>query len=187
MSPAPTPTSSSRAEATQAQGLKIQREIDAAEAKPANESKKEPRPMQAGAREYPTEFEPQHHAKPGLESEVRPAPMYEAPGYKGSEKLKGKVALITGGARSFAEAMAKAAPDRFTTNIRKAARTGKIFIDYLRNGEGASSVAAYSTRARKGAPIALPIDWKKLKTLKGGGEFHMKDAVKRLKKTRGAP
>jgi bifunctional non-homologous end joining protein LigD len=85
-------------------------------------------------------------------------------------------------ARTFSEAMAKAAPDRFTTNIRKAARTGKIFIDYLRNGEGASAVAPYSTRARKGAPIALPIDWKELKTLNGGDEFHMKDAMKRLKK-----
>jgi bifunctional non-homologous end joining protein LigD len=85
-------------------------------------------------------------------------------------------------ARAFSEAMAKEAPDRFTTNIRKAARTGKIFIDYLRNGEGASAIAAYSTRARKGAPIALPIDWKELKTLKGGDQFHMQDAVKRLKK-----
>jgi bifunctional non-homologous end joining protein LigD len=55
-------------------------------------------------------------------------------------------------------------------------------IDYLRDGEGASSVAAYSTRARKGAPIALPIAWKELKTLKGGDQFHMKDAMKRLKK-----
>jgi bifunctional non-homologous end joining protein LigD len=85
-------------------------------------------------------------------------------------------------ARSFAEAMATEAPDRFTTNIRKAARTGKIFIDYLRNGEGASAVAAYSTRARKGAPIALPIDWNELKALKGGDAFHMKDAVKRANK-----
>ena len=56
----------------------------------------------------------------------------------------------------------------------------KIFIDYLRNGEGASAVAPYSTRARKGAPIALPIDWKELKTLTSGDQFHMKDAVKRL-------
>ena len=85
-------------------------------------------------------------------------------------------------ARTFSEAMAKAAPDRFTTNIRKAARIGKIFIDYLRNGEGASSVAVYSTRARKGAPIALPIDWKELKELKAGDEFHIKDAAQRLKK-----
>jgi hypothetical protein len=65
---------------------------------------------------------------------------------------------------------------------RKAARTGKIFIDYLRNGEGASAVAPYSTRARTGAPIALPIDWQELKTLKGGDVFHMKDAIQRLKK-----
>jgi bifunctional non-homologous end joining protein LigD len=85
-------------------------------------------------------------------------------------------------ARAFSEAMAKEAPDRFTTNIRKAARTGKIFIDYLRNGEGASAVAPYSTRARKGAPIALPIDWEELKTLKGGDVFHLEDATKRLKK-----
>jgi hypothetical protein len=96
MSPAPTSASSSRAEAAQARGRKIQREIDALEAGASNDSKKEPKAMQAGAREYPTEFEPQHHAKPGLESEVRPAPMYEAPCYKGSEKLKGKVALVTG-------------------------------------------------------------------------------------------
>jgi bifunctional non-homologous end joining protein LigD len=85
-------------------------------------------------------------------------------------------------ARAFSQAMAKEAPDRFTTNIRKAARTGKIFIDYLRNGEGASAVAPYSTRARKGAPIALPIDWEELKTLKGGDVFHMKDAMRRLEK-----
>jgi bifunctional non-homologous end joining protein LigD len=86
--------------------------------------------------------------------------------------------------RAFSEAMVKEAPDRFTTNIRKAVRAGKIFIDYLRNGEGASAVAPYSTRARKGAPIALPIDWEQLKTLKGGDSFHMKDAVQRLKKDR---
>jgi bifunctional non-homologous end joining protein LigD len=87
-----------------------------------------------------------------------------------------------GFARALAETMAKEAPTRYTTNIRKAARTGKIFIDYLRNGEGASAVAPYSTRARKGAPIALPIDWKELKSLKGGDEFHMKDAIRRIKK-----
>jgi bifunctional non-homologous end joining protein LigD len=85
-------------------------------------------------------------------------------------------------ARAFSEAVAKDAPDRFTTNIRKAARTGKIFIDYLRNGEGASAVAPYSTRARKGAPIALPIDWEELKALKGGDVFRMKDAMLRVEK-----
>ena len=107
MSPAQsTPSSSPRAEAAEQQGRKIQREIDAAEAKPSNESKKEPKPMQAGMREYPTEFPAQHHAKPGLESEVRPAPMYDAPGYKGSEKLKDKVALVTGADSGIGRAVA---------------------------------------------------------------------------------
>jgi len=54
--------------------------------------------VQAGARRYPEPpFPPQHQPKPGDESRLEPAPMYDAPYYKGSEKLKDKVALITGG------------------------------------------------------------------------------------------
>jgi bifunctional non-homologous end joining protein LigD len=85
-------------------------------------------------------------------------------------------------ARAFAEAMVKEAPDRFTVNIRKDARKGKIFIDYLRNDETASAIAPYSTRARKGAPIAAPLDWKELPKLKKGDAFHMEDALKHTKK-----
>jgi hypothetical protein len=97
MSPAPTVIpSSQRAAATQQQGRKIQREIDAIESGASNDNKKEHKAMQAGTREYPTEFPAQHHAKPGLESGVRPAPMHEAPSRKGSDKRKGKVGLITG-------------------------------------------------------------------------------------------
>jgi hypothetical protein len=65
MSPVNTTASSPRVEATQQQGRKIQREIDALEAGASNDSKKEPKAMQAGTREYPTEFPAQHHAKPG--------------------------------------------------------------------------------------------------------------------------
>ncbi|HVY12856.1 MAG TPA: SDR family oxidoreductase [Alphaproteobacteria bacterium] len=98
---------SERAEKTAQQGLKIQREIDEAETRqPSNQSKKQPQAMQAGMREYPTEFAPQHLAKPGMESEVQPAPMYDAPGYKGSEKLQDKVAIITGGDSGFGRAVA---------------------------------------------------------------------------------
>src|ERR1044072_8556849 len=53
--------------------------------------------MQAGAREYPVHFPKQHLRKPGVEADLQLAPMYDAPHYKGSEKLLDKVALITGG------------------------------------------------------------------------------------------
>lgn len=48
----------------------------------------------------------------------------------------------------------------YTTNPLKVKRKGKLFLDYLRNGEGSTSVAAYSVRARQGCPVSLPLDWK---------------------------
>jgi NAD(P)-dependent dehydrogenase (short-subunit alcohol dehydrogenase family) len=88
------------------QGVKIQREIDEAEGTSSEGGKKKPHAMQAGQREYPTHFARQHQVKPGSEAELWPEPMYEAPDYKGSEKLKGKVALITGGDSGIGRAVA---------------------------------------------------------------------------------
>jgi bifunctional non-homologous end joining protein LigD len=66
----------------------------------------------------------------------------------------------------FAQAVAKAAarldPDRFVARASKAERQGRIFIDYLRNGRGATAVCPYSTRARAGAPVATPLRWDEL-------------------------
>src|SRR5262245_43428696 len=72
---------------------KIQKAIDATD----NQGGGKPKAMQAGARIYPVPPLPgQHLAKPGSEAELELKPMYDAPHYKGSDKLKGMVALITG-------------------------------------------------------------------------------------------
>ena len=66
-------------------------------------------------------------------------------------------------ARSLSETMAADAPDRYLIRSAKAERTGRIFIDYLRNDPTASAVGPYSTRARPGAPVAMPLDWDAVK------------------------
>jgi bifunctional non-homologous end joining protein LigD len=65
-------------------------------------------------------------------------------------------------AHQFALRMESENPQLYLTKMTKAARKGKIFIDYLRNDRGATSIAPYSPRARHGAPVAVPMDWKEL-------------------------
>jgi bifunctional non-homologous end joining protein LigD len=64
--------------------------------------------------------------------------------------------------RVLAEALARQHPDEYLTEASKAARKGKIFIDWLRNVRGATSIAAYSTRAKAGAPVSVPVTWEEL-------------------------
>ena len=67
-----------------------------------------------------------------------------------------------GFAKAFADAMAADAPDRYLTRISKAERSGRLFIDYLRNDPTSTAVGPYSTRARPGAPVAAPLFWEEL-------------------------
>ena len=65
----------------------------------------------------------------------------------------------------------------FTDTVTKSKRHNKIFIDYLRNGEGATTVAAYSTRASLYGPISLPVSWQALKTIPSADAFKLKDVL----------
>ncbi|TMQ04207.1 MAG: hypothetical protein E6J91_44285 [Deltaproteobacteria bacterium] len=65
-------------------------------------------------------------------------------------------------AKAMVETMERADPGAYTSNMAKAKRKGKIFLDYLRNGRGATFIAPYSPRARAGAPVAVPIAWEEL-------------------------
>jgi bifunctional non-homologous end joining protein LigD len=69
---------------------------------------------------------------------------------------------VRGFARGLVDRLAESSPERFTARMAKAARPGKVFIDYLRNAHGATAIASYSTRARPGAPVAVPITWEEL-------------------------
>lgn len=89
---------------------------------------------------------------------------------------------IKGFSKSICEQMESDYPKKYTTNISKAKRKGKIFLDYLRNGYGASAIAPYSVRAREHAPVALPISWAEAKKLKNANSYLLKDVPKLLKK-----
>ncbi|HEY5607528.1 MAG TPA: non-homologous end-joining DNA ligase, partial [Alphaproteobacteria bacterium] len=84
-------------------------------------------------------------------------------------------------ARAIAVQMEVGRPDFYTTNMRKALRSGRIFLDYLRNDMTATAIAPWSPRIRPGAPIAVPITWPFLKKCKEMPFFTLKDTKTALK------
>jgi bifunctional non-homologous end joining protein LigD len=89
--------------------------------------------------------------------------------------------------RSIAEHLAQTLPERFTANMSKAKRGGKIFIDYLRNGQGATAVAAYSTRAKPTAGVSAPIFWDELVPDLHADTFNVGNIRERLTRLKADP
>jgi len=85
-------------------------------------------------------------------------------------------------AATVADEMVAAAPEAYVATMSKAKRTRRTFIDYFRNDSTATAIADYAVRARPGAPVALPIDWKELNDLESASQFTMKDVLARLKR-----
>jgi bifunctional non-homologous end joining protein LigD len=82
--------------------------------------------------------------------------------------------------RAVALRLARDEPKEFTANMAKAQRKGKVFVDYLRNVRGANAVGAYSTRARAGAPVSVPVDWDELDRLSGATDFTVAEVPLRV-------
>ncbi|MGZ9720391.1 non-homologous end-joining DNA ligase [Rhizobium miluonense] len=83
-------------------------------------------------------------------------------------------------AEAIAHSMSADHPDRYLSVASKAKRAGHIFIDYLRNGRGNTAVAPYSTRARPGAAVSMPIAWEELNGKIGPASFTVRNAAERL-------
>ena len=83
--------------------------------------------------------------------------------------------------------MADDSPNLYVATMSKTKRSGKIFIDYLRNGRTATAVCAYSTRARAGAPVSLPLRWDELTSDLRSDHFNIRNVPPRLARSRQDP
>jgi bifunctional non-homologous end joining protein LigD len=94
---------------------------------------------------------------------------------------------VKGFCKAVADALVEVRPDRYTANMAKKVRKGKIFVDYLRNQRGGTAICNYSTRARDRAPVACPLRWDELKALKSGAPYTVKTLPARLKSLKSDP
>ena len=89
--------------------------------------------------------------------------------------------------KAVADFLVETFPDRFIATLSKAQRKGKIFIDYLRNAEGATAIAPYAVRARAKAPVSTPIGWKELDADVRFDHFNVRNVPERLRGLRQDP
>ncbi|HUB86132.1 MAG TPA: DNA ligase D [Rhizomicrobium sp.] len=101
---------------------------------------------------------------------------------KGTAKNPVRWDAVKAFAKAVAQQLEKDMPDRYTTTIAKKARTGKIFVDYLRNDKTSTGIAPWSPRAREGATVAVPLTWKEVTASLNPKKFTIHAAAKFLKK-----
>jgi len=89
--------------------------------------------------------------------------------------------------KALADGMAGDTSDKYVSTITKSKRKGKILIDYLRNGRGNTAVAPYSTRARPGAPVSMPLEWDELGGAIGPNYFTVNNTPARIAKQTSDP
>ncbi|TJW39216.1 MAG: DNA ligase D, partial [Mesorhizobium sp.] len=85
--------------------------------------------------------------------------------------------------QDFAELLARTDPARFVANMSKARRKGRMFLDYLRNGQGATAICPWSTRARSGASCAVPVTWDELPAFKSASAFDVYASAARARQS----
>ncbi|MCA1791389.1 MAG: non-homologous end-joining DNA ligase, partial [Thioalkalivibrio sp.] len=89
--------------------------------------------------------------------------------------------------KALADDLARTEPGRYVAVMTKAKRQGRIFVDYLRNGRGATSVATFSARARAGAPVSVPVSWQEVQKAIAPDAFTVENLAARLKRQRKDP
>lgn len=82
--------------------------------------------------------------------------------------------------KSIADQMAADSPERYVATISKAKRKGRVLVDYLRNARGSTAIAPWCPRARKGAPVSMPLAWEELGPEIGPDHFTINNTVNRL-------
>lgn len=92
-----------------------------------------------------------------------------------------------GFARAVSLSVVRQDEKHYVATSAKALRRGRIFIDYLRNDRGATSVAPFSTRAREGAPVSMPLGWEELENVDSASAFTVRDVPQRLARLKDDP
>jgi bifunctional non-homologous end joining protein LigD len=88
--------------------------------------------------------------------------------------------MVKGFSQAIVKHMARTIPTRFVAKSGPSNRIGKLFIDYLRNGHGATTAAAFSARARPGLGVSIPVSWDDLPKLKSGAQWTVRTAREHL-------